>query len=333
MPEKVLTIIIPHYNTPDYLERLLISIPVKKEIQIVVVDDKSNTDMHKYIKLKESYKHVEFFDNETEKKGAGVCRNIGLTHAIADWLLFADADDYFVEDFYEVAERYFHSANDVVYFAPTSIDQETNRVSIRHLYYYEIVNNYVKKSNKTNELYLRYTYFGPWSKLIRRSFIEDNRILFEEVIVGNDTMFSTMVGYFMQTFQATNEIIYCVVNNKDTLTKKISEENFYIRFDCFVRRCLFIRSVNSKKDYKIVCSNVNFLGIKQVHDAIIYKLGIKNILDICKVMRKNNIGLFHIKYLNPITFTKYLIHSLKRDVANKRHYNYEMIESKDYEVK
>ena len=37
----VLTIIIPHYNTPEMLETLLESIPERNEIQIIVVDDNS----------------------------------------------------------------------------------------------------------------------------------------------------------------------------------------------------------------------------------------------------------------------------------------------------
>ena len=36
-----LSIIIPHYNGSDLLEKLLSSIPQKREIQIIVIDDKS----------------------------------------------------------------------------------------------------------------------------------------------------------------------------------------------------------------------------------------------------------------------------------------------------
>lgn len=33
------TVIIPHYNIPDFLMRCLESIPVRKDIQVIVIDD------------------------------------------------------------------------------------------------------------------------------------------------------------------------------------------------------------------------------------------------------------------------------------------------------
>ena len=38
-----LSIIIPHYNTPDLLGKLIDSIPDTDDIQIIVVDDRINT--------------------------------------------------------------------------------------------------------------------------------------------------------------------------------------------------------------------------------------------------------------------------------------------------
>lgn len=43
-----LSIVIPHYNTPDLLQKLLDSIPVDEGIQVIVVDDKSDRDLNIY---------------------------------------------------------------------------------------------------------------------------------------------------------------------------------------------------------------------------------------------------------------------------------------------
>lgn len=40
-----LSIIIPHYNTPDSLIQLVQTIPVRRDIQILIVDDNSTVDM------------------------------------------------------------------------------------------------------------------------------------------------------------------------------------------------------------------------------------------------------------------------------------------------
>ena len=95
-----LSIIIPHYNTSDLLEKLLSTIPKDKNIEVIVIDDKSQ-DKHiediEDLKTEEKYIDFLFLKNQTLKKGAGTCRNIGLDHAQGEWVLFADADDYFAD--------------------------------------------------------------------------------------------------------------------------------------------------------------------------------------------------------------------------------------------
>ena len=93
-----LSIIIPHYNSSNFLEKLLLSIPKKKDIQVIIVDDKSELSHLKVIyELKKIYS-FDFFQNNRDK-GAGSCRNIGLEIAIGKWILFADSDDFFVNNF------------------------------------------------------------------------------------------------------------------------------------------------------------------------------------------------------------------------------------------
>ncbi|MBQ5445892.1 MAG: glycosyltransferase family 2 protein, partial [Lachnospiraceae bacterium] len=91
--KPLFSIIIPHYDIPDLLMRCLKSIPVSKEIQVIVVDDNSpeaDTYLEKYPELSRPY--LEFI-RTTKGGGAGYARNIGLEHAKGEWLLFADADD------------------------------------------------------------------------------------------------------------------------------------------------------------------------------------------------------------------------------------------------
>src|SRR5699024_8730524 len=139
-----LSIIIPHYNSVTTLIKLLNSIPVKKNIEVIVIDDRSNNDLEKLEELYscESFKHVKFLENNSIKKGAGVCRNIGLNNSSGEWVLFADADDYFVGDFYGKVSKYFSSNYDVVFFRPTSIELDTDEESDRHTIYENLLLNF-----------------------------------------------------------------------------------------------------------------------------------------------------------------------------------------------
>src|SRR5690554_3662855 len=125
-----LSIIIPHFNSPRLLEKLIASIPVREDIQIIVIDDNSTVDKEIYqrlVKNTSASHHVLFLKNNSGKKGAGACRNIGLKWSTGHWVLFADADDYFVEGFYQKIKRFFNSEYDVIFFMPTSMELDTGK--------------------------------------------------------------------------------------------------------------------------------------------------------------------------------------------------------------
>ena len=110
------SIIIPHKGIPDLLMRCLRSIPVSEDIQVIVVDDNSadaDTYLDKYPELSRPY--LEFIRTKTGG-GAGYARNVGLDRAKGKWLLFADADDFFVEDMHDIISSYVDSEADVIYF-------------------------------------------------------------------------------------------------------------------------------------------------------------------------------------------------------------------------
>lgn len=267
MREKVnLTIVIPHFNSPQYLRILLQSIPSRDDIQVIVVDDQSTMYLGEYETLSEEYekKGVEFYKNYGVKS-AGTCRNIGLSHATGDWLLFADADDYFLEGVYEAVSAYFESDYDIVFFPPTSVYVGTDQLSDRHIETAKKVYDYLKSSDWKNTLELRYCYQSPWSKLIRRSLVVKNNISFDEILASNDVMFSMKSGYFAKKIIADPHVIYCVTMNKGSLTNRRGEDIFDVRMEVFFRRFIYLKNrLNSKElDYLDINGRIQFFQVLQ----------------------------------------------------------------------
>lgn len=293
---KKLSIIIPHYNSAESLIKLLNSIPKIDDIQTIVVDDNSDKDLELFNKIKKNsiYSHITFIKNNSDKKGAGVCRNIGLDMAIGKWVLFADSDDYFVEDFYTKISKYFFSDNDIIYFTPTSIEVDTGKKSDRHLLYEERIDSYLKNKNLQSELFLKYHFVVPWSKLIKRNLIVENNITFDETLVSNDIMFSTKVGYYIKKFDVTRDIIYCVTRNKGSLTTNISQKIFDIRFEVFIDYCKFIKLNLNKEEYY----ELDLCGIVYIINALKYKLGLKTLLSTYIILKKNKIRILGRKHTN-----------------------------------
>lgn len=283
---KSLSIIIPHYNCPQYLRTLLLSIPNLSEIQVIVVDDKSTEKREEYESLKEGFsgRNIEFYDNDGVKS-AGTCRNIGLRHAVGDWLLFADSDDYFMAGFYEAVRRYFDADYDLVFFPPTSIVMGTDEVSDRHVGHAKKVHDYYVNPDWKNTLELRYIYQSPCSKLIRRSMVKGNEIWFDEVIASNDVMFSMKCGYAAKNIAADLQVIYCITMNRGSLTNQISEEVYDARIDVFLRRFQFLNERLSEKEMKYMRID----GRVQVFGALQNGYGMKKVRWLLKQYRRYGI--------------------------------------------
>lgn len=229
-----LSIIIPHYESPDGLKRLLHSIPERDDFQIIIVDDHSTVDVSDIVSL---HKSAELLIQDQGFKYAGAARNKGILNAQGDYIIFADSDDYFVNGAFDLLEPYLKLKYDVVFFNPVSINEDGSS-SIRHLKYRKLITDFINLG-KDNVLY---EYFVPWSKLINRSFLITNDITFDNVIASNDVMASLKIGFYADTFHVTNDIIYCVVESSNSLTKQFSEEVVDSRFDVLCRYNEFIRS-------------------------------------------------------------------------------------------
>jgi glycosyltransferase involved in cell wall biosynthesis len=294
---KDLSIIIPHFNSPNSLDILLRTIPDCDGIEIIVIDDKSDRDLDTLSVLrKEFHQRVIFLNNDTDKKGAGVCRNIGLEVATGDWLLFADADDYFVENFYSSIKKYFSSEHDIIFFPPTSIDIQRNKTGERHVVYSNLVMEYLERPDTPNEWKLRYKYFSPCSKLIRRNFVLENMIKFEEILVSNDVMFSIKAGHHAQSVGAGPEIFYCITRDSGTLTSKVSKERFRIRLHAQVRIHKYLKSNLTKEAFKVV----RIGGRGFLLDALHYRFSLGVIFSTFLILVTNGIPFFYKDDFYPV---------------------------------
>lgn len=95
-----LSIIIPVYNAEAYLERCVKSCLAQgitqNEYEILLCNDGSTDgSLELANKLSAEYECIKVFSQENA--GAGMARNLGLSHATGDYVVFVDSDDYLVE--------------------------------------------------------------------------------------------------------------------------------------------------------------------------------------------------------------------------------------------
>lgn len=292
---SLFSVIIPHYNSVKYLEELLATIPVEEDIQLIVVDDKSQENTETIERLVLDRGGV-FLHNTTDKKGAGVCRNLGLEKATGKWLLFADADDYYVEDAFDRIRQYADSEADIIYFAPTSRYRDTGETASRHVNYERLVKSYLKNPSKENEMALRLKYVVPWSKMIRRELVETNGIRFDEVPAANDVMFSVKSGYYAKEILASAEQIYCSISSQGTLTTKHNEANFWGRVQVYKDRYCFVHEKLSTEECQLLGFH-KLSGITVIWKALRQGYGFPMAFRVYKYFRENKVKLIDRKSL------------------------------------
>lgn len=210
------SIIIPHYDIPDLLMRCLRSIPVSEDIQVIVVDDNSadaDTYLERYSELSRPY--LEFV-RTTKGGGAGYARNVGLDRAKGKWILFADADDFFVEDMYDIICSYADSEADVIYFKNKSVLSDNISIKANRSSY--VNGNIDQYLSDGDEWPIRAKMSGPVCKMIKRSLLEKHHIRFDEIKCYEDNYCSLLIGYYAGTIKAVDKVLYVVTSRPDSLT-------------------------------------------------------------------------------------------------------------------
>lgn len=241
-----ISIIIPHKNSSNLLERCLNTIPEKEYIQVIIVDDNSDpniVDFNKFPGINRKNTKVIF---SKKSGGAGRARNIGLNFVEGEWILFADADDFFTNKFEELINKYLTSKADIIYFAVDSVYSSNIKIKAnRDKKLKGFIDKYCFKTNLKNENNFRYGFTEPWAKLIKTNLIVYNKISFDETSVSNDYWFSVLIGYHANKINIESNSLYVVTHRNNSLTtSKQDIKNLKIRIEISSNVYLFLKLNN-----------------------------------------------------------------------------------------
>ena len=250
------SIIIPHKNCPELLKRCLQSIPIREDIETIVVDDNS-TDIGPIKQLEgETAERNILFVLTTDGKGAGFARNVGLTYAKGEWIIFADADDFFDEQAFDVFDKYADSDNDIVYFPHRSVYSDTlescNRFNVRN----QVIEAWQKKGSEKRLNRIKYYDLVPWSKMFRKDYVDRQAIKFDEVPASNDVMFVVQTAANTQNICVSSEIVYVLTYRKGSITRVADKRNNFSRYMVSLRYNNYMDMIGNPEMKKRVASYI-----------------------------------------------------------------------------
>lgn len=108
----MISVIVPVYNTKEYLERCINSLLVQtyRDMEIILVDDGSTDGSGELCdRFADREQRIRVFHKENG--GSSSARNLGIDNAKGDYIGFVDSDDYVDADMYEklyAAIREYH---------------------------------------------------------------------------------------------------------------------------------------------------------------------------------------------------------------------------------
>lgn len=239
VPEDLISIIIPVYNTPkQFFFECLNSVKNQtySNIEIVVVDDGSNKETADYLELV-SKDNIKVFHKE--RGGVSSARNYGVKYAKGKYICFVDADDiisrYYVQSLYEGIKKYNVSVSECKLEKtknPTFIKENGEVVTFKK---YEGVD--IWKNVSTGYC---------TTKMFDRLIFED--IIFDESLsLCEDALFVNSVLNQMGRCCATTSVLYFYRDNPNSSSRMADSKKYRQAIDVS-KKILSLKMVNSTED-------------------------------------------------------------------------------------
>ena len=204
---RMVSIIMPVHNTGSILTDSIGSIINQKyeDWELIIVDDGSN-DMET-ISLLAYYcqfdRRIRCIRSDVSV-GAANSRNKGVDFASGEFLICLDSDDFFYSDMLsEMVGAIRGTDSELCICDFVSFDDKTGKIwESSHLVHIPGITDRTFNLNELGERGLLYWWMSPWEMLCRRSFIEKNKIRFQDIPCCNDIFFGVMCA------QRAKKIIY-----------------------------------------------------------------------------------------------------------------------------
>lgn len=227
------SVIIPVYNVANYLHQCVDSVLKQtfQDYELILVDDGSQDSSpsicDEYAK-KDHRIHVIHKTNG----GQSTARNAGFAVAKGEYVVFLDSDDFYIHEhvFSQIAEKCASSPKIIAfkykkYFEATGKYGLCNYsfTDIPKAHYTEVIRSLVEKDA---------FFCSAWSKAVKRSVLEENKILFNECSRCEDMDWYFNVITHSNSIELVDNVMvgYRQRENSVTSTKSIQTIDDFIAF-------------------------------------------------------------------------------------------------------
>lgn len=225
--EILLSVIVPIYNTSEYLERCIQSLVSQtlKNIEIILIDDGSTDNSLELCKEYEKrYFNVKVYSKTNS--GLGKTRNVGMKLSKGEYIAFVDSDDFISCNMYEYMTKLL-----IEYGADVAICdyEKVYREEESNLFEKNVRNTQVQVLNDKYDIIKEYLLFKiepfAWNKVFKKNFLIDNKLKYEEDCYYEDLNMTLEALFLARKICSTNRKFYGYFQRESSITHKLTEKH------------------------------------------------------------------------------------------------------------
>lgn len=236
----MITIIIPVYNTPKYLDQCLKSVleQTYTDWECIVVDDGS-TDNCGEICNEWAEKDSRFIIIHQKNQGVSAARNHGIEKSKGEYICFIDSDDWVGPDYLNHLQSGIKDGEIDMVVTGAILESSKPKIHAPHQ------NCIIKVKSEHTKTFIEHVelFYGPWAKLYKSAIIKSNHITFPEGLsFGEDTTFVfSYLQYVNDINLAPFADYHYRISESTTLSYRFGEAKTLIRYDLWKMRESFYK--------------------------------------------------------------------------------------------
>ncbi len=275
MKNVKVSIIVPAYNTGDYLNKCMDSLICQTitDIEIIIIDDGSVPDLLTIIEQYGDRQNIIYIKNEYPM-GPGAARNIGLDIALGEYITFCDSDDWVDLNLYENAVATMDNSNADIGIYSVLRERDGIEKGADYLCKFEQIHTLtsdiaIRILSGQYEMGIK-LHNACWNKIFRKSFLKKHKAKFEEGIYFQGILFNVYTFLHAEKIICIPHVKYHHYRRPSSIVQSFSEKHIDDFRECYSRMKGYFTSQSKfeahKLDYYRLCEDYMNIIVRQIFE-------------------------------------------------------------------
>lgn len=305
MKKQLISIIIPVKDTLPYFSKCMDSMinQTYDHCEFIIIDDGSSQDIKGFLDSYCSRNKIYYLRN-SDSKGPGAARNLGLRHAKGKYVAFCDSDDWVDLNYYETVCNFMEKNGSDICMTSMRREYTANPCST-HPYMCKYDQIYTLSSEMAiHLLYGDYKEFeitvlaACMNKIYKKEFLDSINAHFEEGMYFQGVLFSIFTFLRASRIDCVPKATYHHLRRPNSIIQSFDPKHIMDFEKCFLKMKAYYDDLKVFEKYKVAYCHlcVHYMNIiineifTYVSDDMLKKRYIRQLLD--KALELIGIDLF-----------------------------------------